>query len=164
MALHHFHVLGGVKPETALRWAWETWLVMAVIPAVVFIAAIWRVMENGAAGRSGAALAWWIGSGVFFALAFPAALFARARLFRCYEKGHAIPPGLYLQGMVLVWASLAAAGLVGAIGCLVTRTLLPNVGIAALPLFVFFAMWPNGNAMVHPTGRTDDPGTYEEAR
>ena len=59
---------------------------------------------------------------------------------------------------------LALAGLIASLGCLVTRTLMPNIGPALVSLVVFTTLWPTGHAKLPRLGGTDDSEVYEEPR
>lgn len=151
-------------PDTALRWAWTAWLLLLVIPAALLAYGIGAVAGSGRAPDPAAAQRWFLVMAAGLCGGMPAAFFWRSRLYRCYWHGHRVPPRAYLKGMLVVWLPLALIGSLAAIGCLATRTLLPNAAAAGVAFAFFLALWPTGHAMVRTTGETDDPAAYEEPR
>jgi hypothetical protein len=115
-----------LTPDRALRRAWQVWLLLAVLPWLATVAAVWEIVFGPArAGDSARAAHWFVGVTAYLVVAVPAALFWRGRLFRCYTRGHAVPPRAYVRGMAAVWGALAVGGVAAAAGCLATRTLMP---------------------------------------
>ena len=80
------------------------------------------------------------------------------------EPGKVVSPGAYLRGMLTVWLACEIGGIIALIGCLVTRTLLPNLLPALVAFILFTPFWPSGRAMTHPVGNDDDFEIYEEPR
>jgi hypothetical protein len=70
----------------------------------------------------------------------------------------------YLLGMLSVWVALNISGLIALLGCLATRTLLPNLLPAILGFGLFCVLWPNGHAMSRPLASEQDGADYEEPR
>ena len=105
-----------------------------------------------------------IGSIAFLVVAAPIAFAVRSRLFRSFWRGEGVNPRKYLTGMLVVWFTFEAGGLLSLTGCLLSNSLLPGL-LPALAAFMFFTpLWPNGHAMSRPTGDSDDPEIYHEPR
>lgn len=157
---------GLLTPLVAHRWAWRIWMLLALVPSILSIFAVWRTASSAATTRGDHALAqiWFFGVAAYVAIILPAALFWRGRLFRNYSAGGIVPPRAYLLGMSTLWLALASVGLVAALGCLLSGTLMPNLGVGAAALLFYFTLWPTGDAMVRPFGRAEDAQLYEEPR
>lgn len=158
-------VVPSITPTAALRQAWIWYLALAFIPFILFCSAVIYLNYNseipaGIVFRGG----WFFGSIAFMLVAGPIAFAARSHLFRPYWRGEPVAPKSYLRGMLLTWFAFEIGGILALTGCFMTSSLLPCL-LPALAAFMFFAtLWPNGRAMVSPTGNTDDPEIYQEPR
>jgi hypothetical protein len=152
-------------PETALRVAWATWVIMLLAPLIVLAGVALNLFKNAAprGAEAVAADAWFIGALLFMGLAAPAAFFVRGRIFRQYWLGKPVTPGAYVAGMVVIWATLEVGGILSLVGCLVTGST-PMLLPALLALGIFAVTWPNGEAMVGHDGNSEDPERYQEPR
>jgi hypothetical protein len=152
-------------PQLALRVAWAAWVILLLAPLIALAGVAVNLFKH-APPRGAEAVtadAWFVGTLLFIGVAAPAAFFVRGRIFRPYWVGKPVTPGAYVAGMLVIWATLEAAGIVSLVGCLVTGStamLLP----ALLALGVFALTWPNGQAMVGREGSSEDPQRYEEPR
>jgi hypothetical protein len=153
-----------LTPEAAYRWAWRIWVALPIVPSFLAVYAIWTITRAATPGDDALARAWCVGTLVYLALAIPAAFFWRGHLFRGYATGDAVPPGNYLLGMSAVWFSMASIGLLTALGCLVSKTLVPNLVIGVIVLLVYWTIWPTGEALARRTGSPDDPEKSQEPR
>jgi len=150
--------------RTALRMAWATWVVMLVIPFLLFLGAIWMLgIQTGATVHSNDEH-WFLGASAYLLVAVPLSFFWRGHVFKAYWTGKTIPPMTYLYGMLTMWAALEFGGIFSLLGCFVDHALLPNL-LPALVAFMFYVtLWPSGRAMVSHMGHHEDAGKYEEAR
>jgi hypothetical protein len=153
-----------LAPQVAYGWAWRIWLSLPVVPCLLTILVIWRAATTAAPGDDVLARDWALVTLACLAVAVPAAFFWRDRLFRAYAAGGTVPPRTYLLGMAAVWGALAAVGVVASLACLISGRLMPNLGIGLVALLIYWTIWPTGDAMVRPTGGTDDSEDYEEPR
>jgi hypothetical protein len=154
-----------LTPDLALRRAWRLWLLLPILPWLTFFVALWNMLAGRPpVANKALADAWYLATTVYMIIALPTALFWRAHLFRCYAHGHGVPTKAYLMGMSALWGALSLAGLIASLGCLVTRSLMPNIGPALISLVVFASLWPTGHAMLPRLGGTDDPQVHEEPR
>jgi hypothetical protein len=147
----------------ALRLAWVSWVIMLVLPFLVFLAMIWQtaIMTHGPAvgGET-----WFLAASFYLLLAVPSSFFWRGHVFKAYWTGHTVSPGKYLFGMLSIWLTLEIGGLFSLIGCFVNNSALPCL-LPALVAFMFFVtMWPSGRAMVRTVGNHEDAAVYEEPR
>lgn len=151
--------------HTAMQVAWGCWLFMLVLPFLFFIYVLWTLMgQDTNRAVPHASTAWFLGSMLYLIVAVPLSFFARSRLFKAYWTGEPVAPKNYLAGMLIMWVSLEVGGLLALSGCLVDRSLVPNL-VPALVAFVFFAtLWPSGRAMFKRDGDKEDPQLYEEPR
>ena len=157
---------GGDAPAArALQLAWITWVGLLMLSLAVLAVALFVVMNSPAtAGSDVAASRWaWV-TGAYLVLAVPVAFFWRSRLFRGYWRHQAVAPRTYLRGMAGLWTALAVGAMLGGVACLVTRTFLPNAGLAAVAVVTMLTLWPKGTAMTRPVGNPGDVGEYEEPR
>jgi hypothetical protein len=153
------------SPAQALRLAWCSWLILLSIPALVFLAVMWRMVGGDLSALDGtASYRWFILTMVYLALIIPAAFFWRGHIFKAYSAGLPVAPRDYLKGMLTIWLATEIGGLLALIGCLVTNSLLPNLIPAMVAFMLFTPFWPSGRAMTHPVGNEDDPERYEEPR
>jgi hypothetical protein len=159
-------------PKLALRYAWYCWLVMLVIPFLVFLGTVWSFMSSsdsilGAGQRPNMDLAngWFIASVAYMVLIVPASFFVRSRFFRGYWRGECVSPRDYFKGMMTVWVALEIGGLLSLAGCIMSRAMAPCILPSLVAFMMFVAMWPSGRAMVClDRGVSDDPEKYEEPR
>ena len=154
-----------LSPSAALRYAWYWYLSLLFVPFLMFLAVITTLNYKEGTPSHMVLRNWWFVSAIVFQIvAGPIAFWLRSRLFRAYWRGEAVSPRHYLQGMLIVWITFELGGLLSLIGCLASNSLLPCL-LPALAAFMFFTpVWPNGKAMVRPTGNTDDPEIYSEPR
>jgi hypothetical protein len=153
-----------LTPGQALKIAWACWMGLLAVPALVFLAVMWRLLDDDLTGDVALAQKWFIFTMVYLAIMVPLAFFMRSRDFRDYYQGKVVSPGAYLRGMLTVWLACEIGGLIALIGCLVTGTLLPNLLPALVAFILFTPFWPSGRAMTHPVGNDDDFEIYEEPR
>ncbi|HEX4054785.1 MAG TPA: hypothetical protein VHX86_11015 [Tepidisphaeraceae bacterium] len=155
---------GTLSPRTALRLAWVTWAVFLVIPFFLFLSVVWILGMREEVTPPIRQHAWFLGASIYLLVAVPLSFFWRGHVFKAYWSGQPIAPKKYLYGMLGVWAALVFGGIFGLLGCFVDRSLLPNL-LPALVAFMFYVtLWPSGRAMVGRTGKSEDPGKYEEPR
>ena len=159
-AHHRTHL----TPGQALKIAWASWIALLALPALLFLAVMWQLLDDDSAGNHLLAQKWFIVSMVYLAIAVPVAFFMRSRDFRDYYQGKVVSAGSYLRGMLTVWFACEIGGVIALVGCLVTRTLLPNLLPALVAFILFTPFWPSGRAMTHPVGNDDDFEIYEEPR
>lgn len=156
----HSHEL---TPETAIRYAWICWAVLLVAPFIMFLFVVWQV--SGSDIVSPHANLWFIISMAYLALAVPAAIFWRSKVFRRYWNGEVVRPREYLRGMIGVWVTIEIGGLLSLFGCLMSNTLMPCMLPAAVAFMFFTPLYPSGSAMVRRNvGNAEDPARYEEPR
>jgi len=156
---------GNLTVRSALRLAWATWVTLLVIPFGLFLVAVWTLMIRDAGPAPHVeSQSWFLSASAYLLVVVPASFFWRGRLFKTYWSGHPIAPTKYLYGMVTIWAALEFGGIIALLGCLVDRSLLPNL-LPALVAFMFFVtLWPSGKAMVTSVGKAEDASIYEEPR
>lgn len=159
-----------ISPSHAVRYAWISWLTLLLLPFLLFLFVAWSLTDQATeAGSQGGnarlANAWFVGSMAYLAIAVPAAIFWRSRVFRAYWEGEVVAPRDYLHGMLTVWIAIEIGGILSLLGCLVSGSLLPCL-LPAIVAFMFFVpLWPSGHAMVRRNvGNVDDTGRYEEPR
>jgi hypothetical protein len=149
----------------ALRLAWCAWLMLLAVPAVMFLAVMWRFIDDETMPRNPAtAQRWFLCTMAYLALAVPASFFLRSREFKSYWSGKCVTPAHYLKGMLSVWITMEIGGLLALTGCLVTESLLPNLLPALVAFILFIPFWPSGRAMTCPVGDQDDAENYAEPR
>jgi hypothetical protein len=163
-----FHESGseGLPPSAAMRRAWVTWLIMLVLPFILFVVAVWYTTWINSSGSSKSTLnqVWFIIAMVYLILVVPASLFWRSHIFKAYWHGQTVSPRDYLHGMISVWVALEIGGLFSLAGCIVGANLLPCLLPALIAFMFYILLWPNGRAMSHTTGGSDDAAIYEEPR
>lgn len=158
-------VAQALSADLAMRIAWRTWFALLSVPFALFVITVWRMMLGGVSpAESPLARTWFIVTMIYLAIAVPSAMFRRSHLFKGYWSGRAVQPREYLLGMITIWLALFIGGLMAVMGCLVTRTLVPNVLPALLAFMLFAALWPNGHAMLRAPTDEQDPASYEEPR
>ena len=143
--LNHSAAGADLSADSALRWAWWTWLGLLVVPFLAFLWAIWTTAgQVPGTANDDLARSWCVGVMTYLALSIPASFLCRNWFFRAYWEGQAVPPGRFLAGSLAVWVALASSGLLATAGCLVTGTLTPNIAPAAVALVVYLTLWPKG--------------------
>ena len=100
----------------------------------------------------------------YYVIVVTAAFFRTGWMFRGYYSYRPVPPRTYVRGMTIVWGALALGAWASLAVCFFTRTLLPNILLAAVGNVMLLALWPKGNAMAPPAGNPADPGQYQEPR
>jgi hypothetical protein len=156
---------GTLSVRTALRIAWVTWVVLLVIPFLMFLCVVWTlgIRADGSAAPVPHHL-WFMAASIYLLVGVPGSFFWRGHVFKAYWSGHTIAPGKYVVGMISVWLALEIGGIFSMAGCFVDQAMLPNL-LPALVAFMFFVtLWPTGRAMVRPVGDNEDPQIYQEPR
>ena len=155
-----------LEPRQALRIAWVSWLLLMAVPFVYFLAVVWQLMDDDSVPPDGSlGERWFIFSMVYIALAVPAAFFLHDRIFKAYWHGSGVTPMRYLKGMWSIWLTIEAGGIVALTGCLITRSLTPNLLPAMVAFMLFIPFWPSGRAMSRPCAKDDDDFEhYKEPR
>ena len=162
---HEIRVGGDAPAARALQLAWIIWVGLVLLSLAGMAVALFLVTSSPAtAGSDVAASRWsWV-TGGYLVIAVPAAFFWRSRLFRGYWHHEAVAPRSYLLGMSAVWLALTIGAVLGAVGCVATRTLVPNGALAAVAVVTMLTLWPKGTAMTRPVGNPGDVGEYEEPK
>ena len=153
-----------LTPGQALRIAWVSWLGLLAAPALMCLFVMWNLLDDELPGDAAQAQRWFLATMIYMAVAIPAAFFWRSHEFKCYWDGCVVSPRNYLKGMLIVWLTMEVGGMMALAGCLVTRSLLPNLLPAMVAFMLFTPFWPSGRAMTHPVGNDDDFEVYEEPR
>ncbi len=155
-----------LMPVAALRLAWWAWSVCMLGPSILFLAMVWHfACTSEQPGDTLLADRWFIFSTAFMVAAVPGALFWRSHLFKPYWDGHRVGPWAWLAGSIILWVSLALAGILSMVGCLISHSLLPNLFPALVAFILYASLWPTGTPMVRASqGNLDDPQLYEEPR
>lgn len=155
---------GTISVRTALKLAWATWVTLLIIPFLVFLAAVWALMNRQAPVVHTGPQTWFLCACAYLLIVVPVSFFWRGRLFKSYWSGQPIEPIKYLYGMLAMWAALEFGGIISLLGCFVDQSLLPNL-LPALMAFMFYVtLWPSGKAMVRSVGNAEDASVYEEPR
>jgi hypothetical protein len=155
---------GNLSVSMAIRLAWVTWVILLVIPFLLFLSVIWTLMFHESTGVPVERHSWFLASSAYLLVVVPASFFWRGRLFKTYWSGHPIPPAKYLHGMLAIWSALEFGGIIALLGCIVERALLPNLLPALIAFMFFVTLWPSGKAMVSSVGHEEDASVYEEPR
>lgn len=150
--------------QSALRWAWLSWLVLLAIPFLFLQGLIWCIRIADLSRFHASSNDWFVAAMVCLLGVVPGSLFLRSHLFKDYWRGHPVTPKRYLIATISVGAALAACGMVSLVGCLATDSFMPNLVPGALALLMFALHWPTGSAMVRKTGNSQDHEHYEEPR
>lgn len=159
------HALNPEAAGRAVQLAWLVWVALALLSLAALALSFFVVLNSAAtSGSSVAAGRWGWATGAYLIIAVPAAFFWRSRRFRGYWHHQPVQPRAYLTGMAGVWVTLAIGVLIGAAGCLATRTLIPNGALAGVAVVTLMVLWPKGTAMTRPVGNPGDVGHYEEPR
>jgi hypothetical protein len=155
-----------ITAELALRIAWISWLTMLAIPFVLFIAAVWIAMGDDGIGRTFGteSRAWFYVAVAYLITAVPVSFFFRSHVFKAYWTGECVSPRNYLRGMLAMWLTIEVGGIIALLGCIATKSLLPNLMPALVAFMLFTPLWPSGRAMVRHCGSQEDPEMYEEPR
>ncbi|MEM1010592.1 MAG: hypothetical protein AAGI46_00055 [Planctomycetota bacterium] len=154
----------------ALRYAWLTYIAVALIPPAAMIGSIFVLLFTGNGATKEVdhvghfwGVVWLVGGMTFIGVTLPGSFYIRRQLWNEYYAGDVVTPGNYLKGWVIIWLPLVSAGVLGFIGLALTRDF-ATVFISMLAFIVFLSMAPNGHAMTRPVGDHDDPATYEEPK
>ena len=135
-------------PDRALELAWTIWFILLAVPFVVLPFALHTT--PGADGRypnPRAARDWFVAIVAALALAVPVALLWRVLLLGRLWHSHDVRPRRYFFAMLICWLVLTLGGMAAEIVCVFTGTLLPNVIVAVVALFVYLNIWPRGTPM-----------------
>jgi hypothetical protein len=169
-ALHPFVAVAHSSPtvetcsiQATLRRAWVWWLMLLVIPFVLFLSLLVYLslgpVKNPAVGRI-----FFILSVAWLGIAVPISFFIRARCFRNYWAGGLCKPSDYIRGTLTAWVAIEIGGLISLIGCYYGNSLTPNVLPAVVAFILFTPFWPSGEAMTKALGDEDDPEIMRHPR
>jgi hypothetical protein len=155
---------GELTPTMALRSAWLWWVVLLLVPFVVFLWVVLSLLVSEAAPNETLANTFFILSLAWLGVTVPLAFALRSYCFKAYWEGQPVEPHSYLRGMVTVWLSMEIGGLLALVGCWLSGTLMPCLLPAAVAFMLFTPFWPSGNAMVETTGGEADEQLFHEPR
>ena len=156
----------------ALRGAWASYLVLALIPPAAMIGAIFFLLFTGNdrtlngpvdASFDAFGMGWLVAGMIYIGIALPTAYYVRRLFWIDFYKGGVVKPRNYLKGWLAVWLPLVFGGVLGFVGLALTAEF-ATVFISMLSFVVFLSTTPNGHALTRPVGDVDDPGTYEEPK
>ena len=155
----------------ALRKAWGLYFLLALLPPLAMIGAIFYLLFTSASlmgpqvveANSTLGWAWFLGGMIFIGLSLPASFFARRKLWAAYYEGGVVDAGNYVKGNLVVWAPLVVAGVLGFVGFALTFYV-ASLFTSVLAFVIFLALTPNGHAMTRPVGDEEDSGVYEEPK
>jgi hypothetical protein len=150
----------------ALHLAWIVWILLLLVTLAALVATI-LIVDGAAATETAPATArrWLWALAAYYLVVVIAAFFRTGWMFRGYYSTYQpVAPRTYLTGMSLVWAALAVGAWASLAVCAFTRTLLPNILLAAVGNVMLLALWPRGNALNPPAADPADPGHYQEPR
>jgi hypothetical protein len=156
---------GSPAPLTAndaLKWAWLWWLVLLLVPFVVFLGVLVVIYNSAGTPRPGVANAFFMIALLWLAVTVPLSFALRSYCFRAYWEGRPVEPRSYLRGMVTVWLSMEIGGLLSLMGCWLSHSLMPCLLPAAVAFMLFTPFWPSGNAMEETPHNEDDEQLYHE--
>jgi len=146
----------------ALHRAWICWAILLAVPFLFLQWVIWRLGTEETAGATAQSGKWFAAAMIYLVIVLPGSFFWRGHLFHDYWQGRPVPPHKYILAIISVGAALAVGGIFSMVGCLVTRSFMPNLIPALMALLLFAMHWPTGRAMVKPVGHVEDPQIYEE--
>lgn len=148
----------------AIRLAWAFWFGLLLIPFSLVLGMLFYVGQSDTLSIARPNPAWFLAAMAYIAVVIPASFFLREHVFAAYWTGKTVSPSRYLFGMVCVWLALETAGVFSVIGCIETKTLMPNLIPSMVLLVYFFTQFPVGRAMIRSTGDQEDSAVYEEPR
>jgi hypothetical protein len=151
------------KLDSTMHVAWWSYLAFMLTPPMLLAIVVPYAVDKTMASDS-VVEHWLIGSAIFVVLSAAAGLFYREWLFEPCLHGVALPPKVYLRGMIALWASLEAGILMCLVACVVARAMMPCFGPAVVAYIVLFSMYPDGSAMVGHGHESDDPSEFHDAR
>lgn len=149
--------------QATLRRAWAWWLVLLVIPFVLFLALL-VYLSFGPPKLPQVGRIFFILSVVWLGAVVPASFFLRARYFRDYWAGGLCKPHDYLRGTLIVWVTVEIGGLLSLMGCFLSNSLMPNIMPAVVAFILFTPFWPSGEAMTMALGAEEDPEIMRHPR
>jgi hypothetical protein len=153
------------KYGSALRTAWWAYLVLLILPFMLFALVMVLHMAPGVSRRPLPGVnAWFLSTMAYLVVALPAALFYRRHLCIAYYRGELVAPQHYLAGMFTVWLTLEIGMIVAVVGCYLTASFMPGLIPAVAAFVVFITQWPTGRMMISRVGDSDDPEIYEMPR
>ena len=155
----------------ALRGAWASYLVLALVPPAAMIGSIFfllftgndRTFTDDPQGFDFFGMAWLVAGMIYIGIALPVSYYVRRLCWIDFYKGGVVDPKDYLKGWLAVWIPLVIGGVLGFVGLALTAEF-ATVFISMLSFVVFLSTTPNGHALTRPVGDVDDPGTYEEPK
>jgi len=153
-----------LTPAMTLRLAWLWWVVLLLIPFVVFLGVVLSLLASRGEANESLANTFFILSLLWLAVTVPLAFALRSYCFRGFWEGRPVEPRSYLRGMVTVWLSMEIGGILALVGCWVSGTLMPCLLPAAVAFMLFTPFWPSGNAMEETTGAEDDEQVFHYPR
>jgi hypothetical protein len=157
------HSFPSLSYQSAVKWAWISWLILGIIPFLLFIWMIWTLPSNFnpqvTAGES-----WFVFSSIYLMVAVPASFFWRGHIFKEYWQGRRVMPGKYFFGMIEVWLALVFGGVISVTGCIVSGAIMPNLIPAILAFMFYVTLFPSGRAMTRTDGDSLDAEVYKEPR
>lgn len=124
-------------PEDAMSEGWRSWIVMLVVSGAGLVGVLATQPTSGGGGLAGAVL---IGVAVaWLVLLGSVVLILRSYCFRALWDGRPVEPGSYLKGMYQVWGVLVVGALLGVLGSILMKAVLPGglVVLASLMLLIF---------------------------
>jgi hypothetical protein len=155
---------GELTPELALRSAWLWWVVLLLIPFVVFLWVVLALLASESGRNETLGNTFFMLSLLWLAVTVPGAFALRSYCFRAFWAGRPVEPRSYLRGMITVWLSMEIGGLVALAGCWLSNSLMPCLLPAAVAFMLFTPFWPSGNAMEETTGGEADEQLYHDPR
>ena len=149
----------GLGVEQAMTIAMIVWAACLVTLLVLLSVAAVVALPGGAVAGDGAIDGWFISAMILVAVLPTAAGFVHHYLFQRRHELGVVPPATYLQASLVLWGAILIAGVWSAVGCLMTRELVPHVIPLFISLFLLMGTWPNGKAMVKPRSRESEDDT-----
>jgi len=153
-----------MTPQRALTLAWAWWIVLLLIPFVLFLITMAALVSREDPGSDALSMGFFLASLLWLRTAIPGAFVLRSHCFKSYWQGRTVEPRSYLRGMVTVWLAMEIGGLIALTGCLVSGQLLPGLMSAAVAFMLFTPFWPSGHAMTDPVGAVDDDEVFRHPR
>jgi hypothetical protein len=157
------HSFPSLSFQSAVKWAWISWLILGIIPFLLFVWMIWTLPSNNTpqvtAGES-----WFVFSSIYLMIVVPVSFFWRGHIFKEYWAGRVVVPGKYLFGMIEVWCALVLGGVISVVGCMASGAIMPNLIPAMLAFMFYVTLFPSGRAMTRTSGDSLDAEVYKEPR